>query len=204
MARRPNPGLAKPKWSLYDLNFNQEHDLVTGYLMEITDIAGIKVLYYRRNEDTPYDPLYGEQTNTNYEEPIETKVLYDVGEEPNLWSSFGMFGGDILTCHIPQGTWRRDISQTLEPMIGDAIHIEWLDREFSVVHVDNDDRIFQLKKMIYILVLRPYRFSEDSESAAAIYTESVPMSAYGDNEWIEQQSDSIDTYSDIDDSIYLR
>jgi len=204
MPRRPNPGLTKPKWSLYDLNFNQEHDLVTGYLMEITDIAGIEVDYFRRDESVPYDPLYGEHTNTAFEEPITTKVLYDVGEEPNLWSSFGMFGGDIITTHIPIGTWKRDISQTLTPMIGDVLHVKWLDREFEVVHVDDDDRIFQLKKMIYILVLRPYRFSEQSASATEVYTETLPMSAYGDNDWIETQSDAIDAYTDIDDSIYLR
>lgn len=204
MPRRPNPGLTKPKWSLYDLQHNPEHDLLQGYIMEYTDIFGIKVLYYRRTESTPYDPLYGEHTNTEYDEGIETKLIYDVGEEPNLWSSFGMFGGDIITTHIPQGTWKRDISQTLTPMIGDVLHIEWLDREFEIVHVDDDDRIFQLKKMIYILVLRPYRFSEQSDSAAEIYTETMPMSGFGENAWIETESDTIDAYTDVDDSVYLR
>ena len=204
MPRLPNAGLTKPKWTVYDLQFNQEHNLIQSYLMEFTDIAGIEVEYWRRNTDIPYDPLYGEHTNTTYDDPIETKVLYDVGEEPNLWSSFGMFGGDIITCHIPIGTWNRDISQTLKPNIGDVIYIKWLDREFEVVHVDDDDRIFQLKKMIYILVLRPYRFSEQSATATEVCTETVPMSGYGDNEWIEEQSDTIDSYSDVDDSIYLR
>jgi len=204
MPRLNNTGLTKPKWTVYDLQFNQEHDLIQNYIMEYTDIFGIEVEYRRRKSNIPYDPLYGEHTNTEFEDAITTKVIYDVGEEPNLWSSFGMFGGDIITCHIPMGTWNRDISRTLTPNIGDVIYIKWLDREFEVVHVDDDDRIFQLKKMIYILILRPYRFSEQSESATDIYTETVPMSGFGDNEWIKEQSDSIDNYSDIDNSIYLK
>jgi len=204
MPRLNNTGLTKPKWTVYDLQFNQEHDLIQNYIMEYTDIFGIEVEYRRRKSNIPYDPLYGEHTNTEFEDAITTKVIYDVGEEPNLWSSFGMFGGDIITCHIPMGTWNRDISRTLTPNIGDVIYIKWLDRGFEVVHVDDDDRIFQLKKMIYILILRPYRFSEQSESATDIYTETVPMSGFGDNEWIKEQSDSIDNYSDIDNSIYLK
>jgi len=204
MPRLNNTGLTKPKWTVYDLQFNQEHDLIQNYIMEYTDIFGIEVEYRRRKSNIPYDPLYGEHTNTEFEDAITTKVIYDVGEEPNLWSSFGMFGGDIITCHIQMGTWNRDISRTLTPNIGDVIYIKWLDRGFEVVHVDDDDRIFQLKKMIYILILRPYRFSEQSESATDIYTETVPMSGFGDNEWIKEQSDSIDNYSDIDNSIYLK
>lgn len=204
MPKLPTGGLTKPKWSLYDLQYNSEHALVEGYLAEYTDIAGIKATVYRRDDSVPYDPLYGEHTNTSYTSAGNTKIIYDVGEEPNLWSSFGQFGGDIITAHIPQCVWRRDISQTVEPNIGDVVYIEWLGREFEIVHVDNDDRIFQLKKMIYILVLRPYRFSEQSATATELFTETVPMSGYGENEWIETQSNEIDNYTDVDDSIYLK
>jgi hypothetical protein len=208
MTRTPRGGINKPQWELYDIRYNPEHSLAESLIMEYTDIVGIKVTYHIRSNDVTYDTLYGEHTGTTYEDGKATKLIYNVDEEPNLWSSFGMFGGDILITHIPQGTWKRDISATIEPKIGDVVTIDWYSpfvgegRTFEVAHVDDDDKTFQLKKMVYILVLRPYRFSEQSTSAEALAMASAPISAYGDNEWIEEQSDAIDDYDDVDTKIY--
>ena len=64
--------------------------------------------------------------------------------------------------------------------------------------------------------MKPYRFSEESVSASAISpfdrppTENrdqielmtTPLSAYGDNEYIEDESDAIFNYPDTDTSVY--
>lgn len=202
--------ISKPLWSMYDVNIsNPEHMLAESLITEYMDIIGVDIDYYIRDENIVYDNLYGEHTMTGYEEPKRTKLLYDVAEEPNLWSSFGMFGGDIITAQIPQYMFSRDVSSTILPKIGDVISILWYPsstdrlvrdgREFEIVHVDDDDKIFTLKKLIWVFVLRPYRFSEQSQTAEDI-TESHPLSAYGDNEWIISESNEIrfDDYTDDD------
>lgn len=176
--------------------------LAESMIMEYTDIAGVKINYYIRSNDVEYDTLYGEHTGTTYEAPKETKIIYEVVDEPNLWSSFGMTGGDVITAHIPMSTWRRDVSKTVSPKIGDAVHIKWYqlaNRSFEVCHVDDDDKTFQLKKMIWVLILRPFRYSEQSESAADIAVTSKLISAFGDNTWIEEHANVVD---DIDTRIY--
>lgn len=203
--KKPNWGLQKPKWNLYDIEDNREHQLFQSVVMEFVDISGIEVDYYQRSDDNPYDTLYGEHTNTSYKTAKKVKILYEIMDEPNLWSSFGMYGGDVITAHLARATWYRDVSSTEEPKIGDAIYVPWYipePRTFEVCHVDNDDKAFQLHKFAWILVLRPYRFSEQSESAKELSTSSSPISAYGDNTWIEEQSDVLDAYEDIDTKIY--
>jgi len=205
--RAPLGGYAKPKWELYDLEDNPEHQLARSAIQEFTDIVGIKVMYYRRDPNTNYDQLYGEFQGQGFLTPIETKVLYDVGEEPNLWNVWGMVGGDIITAHMPRGTWYRDISTTEEPTIGDVIFLPWMNRVFEIAHVDDDDKIFQLKKLIWVLILRPFRYSDQSTSATSasvdIHDMATPqLTAFGDNEYIEQQSNSIEPYTDIDTKIY--
>lgn len=205
VVKKPNWGLQKPTWELYDVHDNPEHQLFESAIMEFTDISGIKVKYYQRDDSIVYDTLYGEHPNTAYKPFKETKILYELLDEPNLWSSFGMYGGDVITAHIPRGTFYRDVNANEAPKIGDAIHIAWYDladRAFEVCHVDDDDKQFQLKKRVWILVLRPYRYSEQSESAAEISVTSKPISAYGDNTWIEEQSTANDPYDDVDTKIY--
>lgn len=205
MNKSNRTGIQKPQWNLYDIEGNQEHMLAESLIMEYTDIAGVQINYYIRSNAVEYDTLYGEHTSTAYEDPKMTRIIYEVADEPNLWSSFGMVGGDVITAHIPMNTWRRDVSKTVNPKIGDAVHIAWYqmaDRAFEVCHVDDDDKAFQLKKMIWVLILRPFRYSEQSESAEDIAVTSKPISAYGDNTWIEEQSNTIDSYDDIDTKIY--
>lgn len=203
--RRPKWGIAKPTWSLYDIEDNPEHQLFESLIMEFTDISGIEVYYAQRDTSLTHDVLYGEHTKTRYSSPKKTKIIYEVADEPNLWSSFGMYAGDIITAHIPQATFARDINSTQPPNIGDVVHIKWygkVDRSFEVAHVDDDDKAFQLKKMIWVLVLRPYRYSEQSKSAEDLSFSSHPISAYGDNTWIEEASSAIDDYEDVDTKIY--
>ena len=65
--------------------------------------------------------------------------------------------------------------------------------------------------MIWELILKPYRFSEQSQSARdiTIFTrtpstlvKSEPISGYGDNKYIEDESNKLDTYTDVNTEIY--
>jgi hypothetical protein len=85
----------------------------------------------------------------------------------------------------------------------------WNNRAYEVVDVGEEEKIFQLKKMVWSFILKPYRFSEDSDISRTIpmgretgALDSDPLSAYGDNEWIEEESDGIHNYPDVDESIY--
>jgi hypothetical protein len=103
------------------------------------------------------------------------------------------------------GTYYRDISPTGEPNPGDVIYLPWLNRAMEISHVDDDDKIFQLKKMVWILILRPYRYSDQSSVATSASVDINDMStpeltAFGDNEYIDEQSNT--NVSDSDKAIY--
>ena len=200
--RTPLTGIYKPKWELYDIHDNREHNLFQSYIMEFNDIAGIKIGYHVRDADfEDYDTLYGEHQYYGFEVVKNTKCLYDVEDEPEMWNVFGSFGADTVTTHMPKGTYRRDVSQTIEPKIGDVLTTEWNERSYEIIMVDDDERIFQLKHMIWIFILKPYRFSEQSTTASAL-SDTPAISAAGENAWIQEQSEEIDDYSDVDTSVY--
>ncbi len=209
----------KPKWSLHDLYNNIEHGLYESYIVEFTDISGIEVDYYIRNEAAiDSDRLYGEPLYQNilYNPARRTKVLYDTTEEPTLTGPFGIVSEDqIQYAFQPKFTFSRDVSGSGHlPKPGDVIKTIWNDRAYELVDVGEEAHIFQLNKLVFEYILRPYRFSEQSGTAKAISPFNVdptdqldstlisPLSAYGDNEFIEDESDAIDNYSDLDTSIY--
>ena len=201
--------LEKPKWDMYDVSeANMEHDLFDSVVVEYNDISGTKINYYVRNEDIAMDRLYGESTNTAYLTPKVSKMTYDVTEETTMADPFGIVSIDqIQYGWMPKSTFIRDISPTYEPKPGDVVQTPWNDRSYEVVDVGAEGSIFQLKKMVWEFILKPYRFSDQSDSAEeagedADSTLSEPLTAFGDNQWLTDESDDIDNYSDVDESIY--
>lgn len=210
--RLPQHSLNKPQWNLYNLTDNPDHQLAESFVAEFTDITGITCTYYRRDPSVLPDQLYGETQDAEYLEGKETKIIYDVGDIPTVYSMFGMLATDSIVAHIPQSIYRRDVdpntapTSSTVPMVGDAIYIPYFNRSFEVMHVAEDDKIFLLKSLVWVLNLKPFRFSEESDSAADvsadITTTTPSITAFGDNDYIEEQSNTIDTYSDVDSTIY--
>ncbi len=215
--RKQFTGGGKGPWKTYDLYDNPEWKLAESMAVEFCDIAGIEAVYYMQDGTVEPDVLYGETQDKEYLIGKQTNVVVEVGEIPTTYSMFGMIATDQMVAHIPQATYRRDVSQTVPPKVGDVIVLPFYrdvpgmseptaqGRTFELIHVAEDQNIFQLKSLVYSLYMIPYRFSEESETASQISsesTESVSITAYGDNDWIEEKSNEIDTYSDVDTKIY--
>lgn len=201
--------LTKPKWDMYHpQDGNIEHDLYDSLIVEYNDIQGVKCQYYMRNTSISMDRLYGEAVNTAYHDPIETRMTYEVTEEPTITDPFGITSIDVIQyAFIPKSTFSRDVSAGRDPIPGDVVVFPWNQRSYEIADVGEEMSIFQLKKLVWELILKPYRFSDQSQSTRdATYniddTLSQPLTAYGDNEWIEDESDDVDNYTDVDESIY--
>jgi hypothetical protein len=212
------PGaLTKPGWSIYDIRDNPEWLLAESYVTEYTDIVGIECTYYIKNPDIVSDPLYGETPDVEYLDGKTTKIIYDVGEIQTLYSMFGMMATDQLIIHIPQSVYVRDVSQEQLPKPGDVIKIGWytsdftndyddVGRTFEVVHAAQDQAIFQLRSLVYVLYLKPYRFSEESDTARDVSSDLEEgletITDFGDNSWIDTQSEALSAYDGVDTSVY--
>lgn len=97
------------------------------------------------------------------------------------------------------------------PMPGDCILTLWNKKLYEIAEVSSEQNIFQGKKLIWDFIVRPYRHSEESDSATYmmfdepaesdfpeinITTETQVLSAYGENKKIENESDTINRTPD--------
>jgi hypothetical protein len=203
--------LTKPKWELYGTENNPEYDYFQETITEFTDISGIKIKYWIRSTTTDEDTLYGEPSNeVEYLGPYETKILYDVTEEVTNTNTFGILSEDIVQyAFMPKYTFTRDVSASYNPRPGDVIQTLWNERSYEIVDVGEEEKIFQLKKTVWEFILKSFRFTEQSDTAKTLLkspdsTMTTPVSAYGDNEWLEEQSDDVYEYDEnsVDTSIY--
>jgi hypothetical protein len=198
----------RPKWNLHNINDNIEWDLFEDYIVEYNDISGIEVDYYIRDESVSQDRLYGEATNIRYLTAKRTKVFNETWEELQVTTGWGQYSEDLIQyASMPKFTFSRDVSGSYTPKIGDVIKFVWNSRSFEVVMIHEEEKLFQLGKLVYSFMLKPYRYSEQGDSAKAIsndmdQTLTSPITAYGDNDYIEEQSDEIYDYTDVDSTVY--
>lgn len=228
-----NALLGTPAWRFYDITTdNPEHLLYDSLIVEFTDIAGFEIDIYFPIVD--WDQLYGEDPNTNLTDAITTKLLYEPTEETSILESFGITSDETMQyAVIPKTLFTRDCEATfmatasisgdvVYPVPGMVIHTKWNNRKYEVVNVGAEQQIFQAKKLIWEMILRPFRYSHESLThhrlhtlnTTAMWTSSGSagtgqpvyddLLVYGDNAWIEEESDVIDSYDDIDEKIFGR
>lgn len=171
-----------PQWDLHEQEIeNPEHLLFNSTICEYTDISGFPIKYYISLKEL--DPLWGEDPNNEYTTPFYSKIIYEPTEEASILDAFGISSDETLQyVQIPMDIFTRDSYNTyesltpaddfndieLQPKVGDIISTVWNDRDYEIVFARRETNIFSSKKFIWDIILRPYRFSEESEQAMEI------------------------------------
>jgi hypothetical protein len=195
----------KPTWDLSDPGCGNELQLFECAIMEFVDITGIPIDYYILDPTLVRDTLYGESTETNYYPARRTKVVYEPTEEVSMTNTFGIVSEEMIQyAEMPKSTFSRDVTGAVEPKPGDVIRTLWNDRSYEVVDVGEEGKIFKLNKLSWEFILKPFRFSatDDTGLSDALISSDIdstlsdPLTAYGDNVFIEEESDEIDLVTD--------
>lgn len=201
----------KPQWELLDFESSVDETLLfDSVISEATDIMGFPIEYRTllvNREDV--DDLYGEDPNIGWSEPYRTKLIYEPSNEMEVLNAFGFSSDDAITAMMmAKAVFSRDVSYDFIPKVGDVIKTLWNNKTYEVVDVGAESKIFQGKKMVWDFICRPFRHSNQSSSADDIIFnapddgdfpdinfeyETRPLSAYGDNDFIEEESNKIDT-----------
>ena len=211
------PG-SKPQWKLADVSTeSQEHELFNSVICEYVDIAGIPVEFYiKKHLNT--DPLYGESTLEEMDGPYRTSIIYQIQGENNVLSAFGISSDETIeACYLPKTIFARDVKDDYLPIPGDVIRTLWNDKLYEIVNVSFETKVFQLKKMIMEIILRPYRHNEaiSDEFIAGTLSDigdfpdinldrtlSMPLSAGSDNDFVQQKEISEQKYTNVDTALY--
>jgi hypothetical protein len=204
-----------PTWTLYPSGSVQsaEQDLYESVVVEHNDIYGFEVDYYVLDleYDGP-DAIYGENQNEKYRGPYRTKVIYAPTNEFSPAEIFGISVDQPLhTVQIPHYTFIRDVYGSvlggrysgMVPVAGDLMHMLWNNFVYAITDISHEDQIFLAKKFVWNLTLRPYKTTLNEPTSAYVdvdnLTSALPLSAWGDNDVIEELSDDIDNYVDLPD-----
>lgn len=206
----------KPQWELIDFeNSVDESLLFDSVISEANDIMGFPIEYrvLLANIDN-IDKLYGEDPTIGWSEPYRTKLIYEPTNEMEILNSFGFSSDDTITAMMmSKSIFSRDISYDFLPKVGDVIKTLWNNKSYEIVDVGAESKIFQGKKMVWDFICRPFRHSNESQSSDDIIFdtpnesdfpdinfeyETRPLSAYGDNDFIEEESNKIDDTVETD------
>lgn len=221
-----NPSAA-PGWEILDFEQEeQEYLLYDSVVCERTDIGGFPIQFYIHLNPENADELYGEDPNEEFSPGYKSKIIYQPEEEIQMLGIFGMSGDETLrSVYIPKTIFKRDIeSQFLkdypdetehEPVPGDTLRTLWNNIIYEIVDVGSEEKVFQAKKLVWEFIIKPYRHSEESDTADDMLFydpdssefpeingkfEKQELDVFGDNEFITKSASGIAL--DPDSSVY--
>jgi hypothetical protein len=150
-------------------------------------------------DENEADVMYGENQNEYFKGPYRTKITHTPHDEINLINAFGLTSGEQFDgISIPKWTFTRDCSAAVAPKDGDVIYFHYNQQYYEVVNINDDMDIFLSKKMTWMFDMKPYRMTntEHTESPE-VSANTYPLSAWGDNDFIEVTANEIDDLSDL-------
>jgi hypothetical protein len=200
--------LTKPSWSIYDLVNNQDIELFEQVAVECNEIYGFIIDYYilEIKHGEP-DPIYGENQNEHFTGPYQTKVRYIPIQEGHVGDEFGIVNiNPIEDMWIPKYTFTRDLSgAAIDPKAGDVFYLPWNGHTFQINNVCDEENTFLAKSLVWHFKCKPYKMTNTTGtlpvSAVDIdaLTDTLPLSAWGDNVVIEGEGNKIDDYHELQD-----
>ena len=203
-------------WKLLKIDENNpEYELYDSLVTEFTEISGWPIYYYIKLGSKNLDYLYGEDPSAQYTKAYETKLIYEPTEEENLLDSFGITSDETIQyMQIPKTVFKEtveyeyknnyEIDFWVKPKPGDCIRTLWNNKLYEVVEVGSEQKIFQGRKLVWEMITKPYRHSEDSVSADEMLYETPDendfpnintttttevLSAYGENKEIAEEAE---------------
>ncbi|MFA5025405.1 MAG: hypothetical protein WC503_02790 [Candidatus Shapirobacteria bacterium] len=190
-----------PTWTVDTREQTYEHDLFESLAVESNDIFGTEVDYYILTsiDDGNADPFYGEDQNEYYSGPFKTKVTYKPTTELSMIDMFGITSQENITyAQMPKFTFNRDIDPNRDPMAGDIVYMPWNGRAYSITDVGEEENVFLARKFIWEFMMRPYKQTNvDTTPIVDEVTDTQPLSAWGDSEFIEHEGNIVDSYADL-------
>jgi len=220
-----------PAWDLYDTTqCNPEQALFGSTICEYTDIAGfpIEVRVLLTNDDR----LFGEDPNARLTDPVITKAIFEPSQEQSLISVWGIAWNDTMQyIVIPRAMYTRDLrdvyrttpqlaGKPVQPKVGDIVTTIYNNRNYEVVDIGSESVIFNAKKFVWELIVKPFRFSAQSDThmdvmagrfddpfatmtldptGGTVTQENYVAVTQGDNAFVEIESEKIDDYRDVTD-----
>lgn len=158
--------------------YQKEVALVSSLTSEAYGKFGMSVEYFVKQISTKRDKLYGEDPLENVIRRFKLDVYTD--KVPELSKSYqlqGMVYTEMLAvqCTVQHffeasqlDIYGNDIYEPIEPLIGDLLYLEWLDKYYEIIHVRkfSENSSFLSAPITYELTLRMWRNNHEDVDVA--------------------------------------
>jgi len=152
-------------------NENKLYDkLLTGMFNQ----HGVKLIYYPTDYNTEYDKFFGEDNDRTILRRFNIKAQFELPEENEEFSHFGIMGLDVFSIYIPMLSFetssklKYDVTSShpchttdytaIVPQVGDIIEAGYGDHTlYEVINIDPANERFNLTEHTYDITVRVFR-----------------------------------------------
>jgi hypothetical protein len=157
-------------------DYNPESELYDLLVTEAFNMHGLPMVYYVTTYNLDYDKLIGEDANRSIQRMFNVQAYYDLPNEQEIWSKWGLEGLDNFHIYISKRHFdgmskfdqygNPDINLIYTPQEGDIIKSMYNNYYYEVLTVKHQTNQIHRRVHIWDLIVKPYKDQHLSVSAA--------------------------------------
>ncbi len=165
------------------IDYDVESNLYDLLATEAINQNGVPMVYYVTSFNTSYDKVFGEDNNRNIVRNFKIMAQYDLPQEIEQYSSFGIEGIDnfhvfVTKKHLEEASQynsdqTRKVYPSYTPKEGDFLKALYQDLWYEVVNVKQQAHQFLKRQHVFQITVRPKRDENLSISASIPSDDSI-------------------------------
>jgi hypothetical protein len=159
----PDPVFFNEENTAYDSEKNLYDLLIT----EAYNKNGVKMQYYVVSLNTNYDKIYGEDLNRMVERKFNVQTYYELPQENEYWSRFGIEGIDTFSMFVSKRHFQTastydsignpNIFSACVPKVGDIIKASYNNYFYEIITVKQQQQQFHKTSHSWEFIVKPMK-----------------------------------------------
>ena len=171
-------------------SYDGDRELASMLNMEMWNMFGVELIFYKTTYDTSYDKVWGEDGNRVVSDAWDVKSYFQLPKENKVWSKFGIEGINDFSMFISKEHFKYATDNYI-PRVGDLVLSNYNNKLYEITEVKEEAPLFLLSKQYaWELIVRKAKI--ETEISVSPSLSASPISNF------YSVSDIFDIRDDVD------
>jgi len=139
------PAVPNKSENICSSTYDNDRDLAAIVNMEMWNMFGVKIIFYKTTYDVERDKVWGEDVDRYITDEWNVMSYFQLPKENKVWSKFGIEGVNDFSIYISKLHFR-DQTDNYIPRIGDLILTPYNNKLYEISEVKEEAPMFMLSK----------------------------------------------------------
>lgn len=139
------PSAGHGTYNMCSTTYDSDRELISMLNMEMWNMYGVNLTFYKTSYNTDYDKVWGEDGNRIVSTAWNVKSYFQLPKENKVWSKFGIEGINDFSMYISKEHFNH-VTGGYIPHVGDLVLSSYNNKLYEISEIKEEAPMFLLSK----------------------------------------------------------